>query len=157
VAAGAARVKRLNCGEVPIQEPGLDVLIKKNLAAGRVELTRDAVRDVEHSLFLNIAPWARLRMADLHHVLAVARTIGIHISHTTALCSTNPRAGRRGRQSSRKEIETALGGRQAVIEFDVVTYPEFLKEGAASRTPSARNESSSAPTIRAWWADPPAA
>src|SRR5919197_1067653 len=96
-----AKIERLNRGEIPIHEPGLDALIKRNAEAGRIEFTTDAVKGVEHGLFQLIAvgtPPDEDGSADLRYVLGAARTIA---------------------------------GRGAGVEFDVVSNPEFLKEGAA--------------------------
>jgi UDPglucose 6-dehydrogenase len=128
-----ARIERLNGGDVPIHEPGLDVLIKKNMEAGRLEFTTDAARGVEHGLFQIIAvgtPPDEDGSADLRYVLAVARTIGTHLSRYCVVInkSTVPVGTA---DKVRKEIDTTLSGRQAAIEFDVVSNPEFLKEGAA--------------------------
>src|SRR5580692_8338837 len=74
-----ARIDLLNRGEIPIHEPGLDELISRNRAAGRLEFTTDASRGVQHGLFQLIAvgtPPDEDGSADLRHVLAVARTIG---------------------------------------------------------------------------------
>src|SRR5277367_2017379 len=129
----AAKIARLNRGEVPIHEPGLDVLIKKNMEAGRLEFTTDAVRGVEHGLFQVIAvgtPPDEDGSADLRYVLAVARTIGTHLGRYSVVInkSTVPVGTA---DKVRKEIDAALAARQAAIEFDVVSNPEFLKEGAA--------------------------
>ena len=129
----AGKIERLNRGEVPIHEPGLDALIKKNMEAGRLEFTTDAVRGVDHGLFQVIAvgtPPDEDGSADLKYVLAVARTIGTHMGRYSVVInkSTVPVGTA---DKVRKEIETALAQRQASIEFDVVSNPEFLKEGAA--------------------------
>ncbi|HTY94739.1 MAG TPA: UDP-glucose/GDP-mannose dehydrogenase family protein [Steroidobacteraceae bacterium] len=129
----AGKVERLNRGEVPIHEPGLDVLIKKNMEAGRLEFTTDAARGVEHGLFQIIAvgtPPDEDGSADLRYVLAVARTIGTHMSRYSIVIdkSTVPVGTA---DKVRREIETTLAKRHAAIEFDVVSNPEFLKEGAA--------------------------
>jgi UDPglucose 6-dehydrogenase len=129
----AAKIEGLNRGEVPIHEPGLEALIRRNSEAGRIEFTTDAVRAVEHGLFQLIAvgtPPDEDGSADLRYVLAAARTIA---SHTTRYCvivtkSTVP-VGTADRV--RREIETTLKGRGTAVEFDVVSNPEFLKEGAA--------------------------
>src|ERR1700729_4601085 len=79
----AAKPARLNQGEVPIHEPGLDELIQRSRTAGRLEFTTDAVKGVEHGLFQIIAvgtPPDEDGSADLRYVLAVARTIGAHMS-----------------------------------------------------------------------------
>ena len=79
----AAKIERLNRGDVPIHEPGLDALIKRNAQAGRIEFTTDAVKGVAHGLFQLIAvgtPPGEDGSADLRYVLAVARTIATHMS-----------------------------------------------------------------------------
>src|SRR5206468_12132596 len=79
----AAKIERLNRGEAPIHEPGLDALIKRNAEAGRIEFTTDTARAVEHGLFQLIAvgtPPGEGGSADLRHVLAVARTIATHLN-----------------------------------------------------------------------------
>src|ERR1700728_4385711 len=129
----AAKIERLKHGDVPIHEPGLEALIRRNAEAGRIEFTTDAVKGVEHGLFQVIAVGTRPDedgSADLRYVLAVARTIGTHMSRYSIVInkSTVPVGTA---DKVRKEIETTLGGRQAAIEFDVVSNPEFLKEGAA--------------------------
>jgi len=128
-----ARIERLNRGDIPIHEPGLDVLIKKNMEAGRLEFTTEAARGVEHGLFQVIAvgtPPGEDGSADLRYVLAVARTIGTHLNRYCIVInkSTVPVGTA---DKVREEIEKTLGSREAAIEFDVVSNPEFLKEGAA--------------------------
>ena len=77
------KIERLKRGEVPIHEPGLEALIKRNAEAGRIEFTTDALKGVEHGLFQLIAvgtPPGEDGSADLRYVLAVARTIGTHLN-----------------------------------------------------------------------------
>jgi UDPglucose 6-dehydrogenase len=129
----AAKVERLTRGEVPIHEPGLDALIHRNADAGRLEFTTDAVRGVEHGLFLLIAvgtPPDEDGSADLRHVLSVARAIGENLSRYTIVVtkSTVPVGTA---DKVRMAVQSALSKRAASIEFDVVSNPEFLKEGAA--------------------------
>src|ERR1700743_3476031 len=79
----AGKIERLNRGEVPIHEPGLDVLIKKNMEAGRLEFTTDAVKGVEDGLFQVIAVGTSPdedSAAGPRYVLAVARPIDTHMS-----------------------------------------------------------------------------
>src|SRR5690606_32290391 len=74
----AGKIERLNRGEVPIHEPGLDDLIARNMKAGRIEFTTDAKKAVAHGLFQLIAvgtPPDEDGSADLRYVLSVARTI----------------------------------------------------------------------------------
>src|SRR5580698_1368421 len=79
----AAKIERLRAGEVPIHEPGLEALIRRNAEAGRLEFTTDVVRGVAHGLYQLIAvgtPPGEDGSADLSHVLTVARSIGTHLS-----------------------------------------------------------------------------
>ena len=129
----ADKIARLNRGDVPIHEPGLDALIKRNAEAGRIEFTTDAVKGVKHGLFQLIAvgtPPDEDGSADLRYVLAVARTIGTHMSQYSIVVtkSTVPVGTA---DKVRKELVTTLAARSADVEFDVVSNPEFLKEGAA--------------------------
>src|SRR5271169_6655824 len=125
----AAKIERLNRGEVPIHEPGLDALIKRNGEAGRLEFTTDSVRGVEHGLFQLIAvgtPPGADGAADLSHVLAVARTIGSHISrYTIVITKSTVPVGTADKVHA--EIDRTLAARGAKVEFDVVSNPEFLK------------------------------
>src|SRR3984885_14341149 len=128
-----ARVERLNRGEVPIHEPGLDALMHRNRDAGRLEFTADTARGVEHGLFQLIAvgtPPDEDGSADLSHVLTVARAVGEHLARYAILVtkSTVPVGTA---DQVRLEVQSALAERGTAIEFDVVSNPEFLKEGAA--------------------------
>jgi UDPglucose 6-dehydrogenase len=129
----AAKIERLKRGEVPIHEPGLDALIKRNAEAGRLEFTTDAAKGVEHGLFQLIAvgtPPGEDGSADLRYVLAVARTIGTHLNRYCIVVtkSTVPVGTA---DKVRAELQRTISGRGAKAEFDVVSNPEFLKEGAA--------------------------
>ena len=129
----AAKIERLNRGEAPIHEPGLDALIKRNAEAGRIEFTTDTARAVEHGLFQLIAvgtPPGEDGSADLRHVLAVARTIATHLNRY-GIVITKSTVPVGTADKVRAELERTLGGRGAKVEFDVVSNPEFLKEGAA--------------------------
>src|SRR5579862_4918045 len=127
------KVAGLNRGEVPIHEPGLDALIRRNRDGGRLEFTTDAARGVDHGLFQLIAvgtPPGEDGSADLSHVLDVARIIGERLERYAIIVtkSTVP-VGTADRV--RGEVAAVLARRQSKIEFDVVANPEFLKEGAA--------------------------
>jgi UDPglucose 6-dehydrogenase len=128
-----AKIDRLNAGEVPIYEPGLDDFIERNRKAGRLEFTTDIVRGVAHGLFQFIAvgtPPDEDGSADLRHVVAVANSIGEHMNDYRIVVdkSTVPV----GTADKVKEtILAALKDRGVDCEFDVVSNPEFLKEGAA--------------------------
>jgi UDPglucose 6-dehydrogenase len=129
----AGKIERLNRGEIPIHEPGLDALIKRNAEAGRIEFTTDAAKGVEHGLFQVIAvgtPPDEDGSADLRYVLAAARTIATHLSrYCIVITKSTVPVGTADKV--RKEITTTFAGRGATVEFDVVSNPEFLKEGAA--------------------------
>jgi len=127
------KTARLNNGEVPIYEPGLDDYIERNMEAGRLEFTTDVKKGVDHGLFQFIAvgtPPDEDGSADLKHVLAVAQSIGenmddyrIIVDKSTVPVGTADKV--------RQRIRETLGKRSSTQEFDVVSNPEFLKEGAA--------------------------
>jgi len=129
----AAKIERLKRGDVPIHEPGLEALIKRNAEAGRIEFTTDAVKAVAHGLFQLIAvgtPPGEDGSADLRYVLAVARTIATHMSrYSIVITKSTVPVGTADKV--RAQIEQTLEERGAKVEFDVVSNPEFLKEGAA--------------------------
>jgi len=129
----AGKIERLNRGEVPIHEPGLDAIIQRNMASSRLRFTTDIDKAVEHGLFLFVAvgtPPDEDGSADLQYVLAVARSIGerlndyrIVVNKSTVPVGTADKV--------RDAILAVLKERGSVVEFDVVSNPEFLKEGAA--------------------------
>ncbi|MDH3545821.1 MAG: UDP-glucose/GDP-mannose dehydrogenase family protein [Gammaproteobacteria bacterium] len=127
------KIARLNKGEVPIYEPGLDAYIERNVEAGRLEFTTDVQKGVDHGLFQFISvgtPPDEDGSADLQHVLAVARSIGEHMNDYRIIVdkSTVP-VGTADKVKA--EIQAQLDERNKPVEFDVVSNPEFLKEGAA--------------------------
>ncbi|SDX50352.1 UDPglucose 6-dehydrogenase [Allochromatium warmingii] len=127
------KIELLNSGGVPIYEPGLDELIQSNRAAGRLRFSTDAQAGVAHGLFQFIAvgtPPDEDGSADLQYVLAVAQTIAEHMTDYRILVdkSTVP-VGTADRVADR--VREVLAQRGQAIEFDVVSNPEFLKEGAA--------------------------
>ncbi len=129
----AAKVALLESGGIPIYEPGLEDMVKHNRDAGRLNFTTDPAQGVEHGLFQFIAvgtPPDEDGSADLRHVLAVARTIGEHMSDYRIVIdkSTVP-VGTADRVA--ETVRAVLGERNVDAEFDVVSNPEFLKEGAA--------------------------
>jgi UDPglucose 6-dehydrogenase len=128
-----AKVEGLNNGQIPIFEPGLTPMVVNNHQEGRLQFTTDAKSAIEHAEILFIAvgtPPDEDGSADLQYVLAVAGTIGQHLSHYAVIVnkSTVP-VGTADRVQA--TIEKALTGRNADIGFDVVSNPEFLKEGDA--------------------------
>ena len=127
------KIARLNAGEVPIYEPGLDAYVKRTREAGRLVFTTDVQKGVDHGLFQFIAvgtPPDEDGSADLKHVLAVARSIGEHMNEYRIIVdkSTVPVGTA---DKVRETIKAALAKRGVAQEFDVVSNPEFLKEGAA--------------------------
>jgi UDPglucose 6-dehydrogenase len=129
----STRIARLNRGEVPIYEPGLPELVERNREAGRLQFTDDSVQGVRHGLFQIIAvgtPPDQDGSADVGHVLAVAATIGRELSsYAVVITKSTVPVGTADRV--RDSIAKALAGRGLALEFDVVSNPEFLKEGAA--------------------------
>ena len=129
----AAKVAALQAGRIPIHEPGLTPLVQANHAAGRLHFTTDAAAGVAHGdlIFLAVGtPPDEDGSADLKHVLAVARTIATHMAAPKTIVnkSTVP-VGTADKVAA--EVRQALAQRGADIAFEVVSNPEFLKEGAA--------------------------
>jgi UDPglucose 6-dehydrogenase len=129
----AAKIQGLERGVVPIYEPGLESMVRANHAAGRLHFTTDAAAAIAHGEIVFIAvgtPPDEDGSADLQYVLAVARTIGEHMSRPLVVVdkSTVP-VGTAGKVAT--AIATTLAERGVDIGFDVVSNPEFLKEGAA--------------------------
>jgi UDPglucose 6-dehydrogenase len=127
------KVNRLNRGEIPIFEPGLEPIVRRNHANGQLQFTTDAASAIAHAQVIFIAvgtPPDEDGSADLQYVLAVAREIGRHLDRYTVIVnkSTVP-VGTADRV--RKAAASELAARGADIEFDVVSNPEFLKEGDA--------------------------
>ncbi|MEO8999585.1 MAG: UDP-glucose/GDP-mannose dehydrogenase family protein [Rhodanobacter sp.] len=128
-----AKVERLKRGEIPIFEPGLESIVRRNHAGGRLDFTTDAAPAIAHGEVIFIAvgtPPDEDGSADLQYVLAVAGTIGRHLDRYAVVVnkSTVP-VGTADRV--RSAVATELTARHATVEFDVVSNPEFLKEGAA--------------------------
>ena len=127
------KVSRLQAGEIPIFEPGLERLVRDNQAAGRLSFTTDAAEAVKFGLLQFIAvgtPSDEDGSADLQHVLKVAETIGQHMDDYKIIVdkSTVP-VGTAAKVERAVAIE--LEKRGLDLEFDVCSNPEFLKEGAA--------------------------
>ena len=127
------KVERLRAGEIPIFEPGLDKLVLKNLKNGRLSFTTNAEEGVSHGRCIFIAvgtPPDEDGSADLKYVLAVAETIAQHMNEYRIVIdkSTVP-VGTADKVKSK--IADVLGQSGKTIPFDVISNPEFLKEGAA--------------------------
>ena len=127
------KLARLRKGEIPIYEPGLEPLVKSNFAEGRLLFTSNAAEAIAQSEIQFIAvgtPPNEDGSADLQHVLKVAKTIAQHMEGYAVIVdkSTVPV----GTADKVKEaVAQVLKERKVNIEFDVVSNPEFLKEGAA--------------------------
>ncbi len=129
----ANKIERLKNGEIPIYEPGLDELVKKNVAAGRLRFTTDlasVLDDVEIVFSAVGTPPDEDGSADLKYVLQVARTIGQNLNHYVVVVtkSTVPVGTAR---KVRNAIDEELKKRGVDVPFDVASNPEFLKEGSA--------------------------
>lgn len=129
----AQKIVALQQGQVPIHEPGLATLVAANLAMGRLQFTTDAAQAIKHSEIQCIAvgtPPDEDGSADLQYVLQVAHTIGQHMTDYKLIIdkSTVPVGTA---DKVRETIQAALNARGVISDFDVVSNPEFLKEGAA--------------------------
>lgn len=127
------KIERLLAGEMPIYEPGLDELVRRNVEAGRLHFTTDLCDclDAVEVVFSAVGtPPDEDGSADLKYVLEVARTFGRHIKKYTMLVtkSTVPVGTARKIKAA---IQEELDKRGERIEFEVASNPEFLKEGAA--------------------------
>jgi UDPglucose 6-dehydrogenase len=128
-----AKIEGLNRGVIPIYEPGLEEMAVANHASGRLEFTTEAAASIAHGDIIFIAvgtPPDEDGSADLQYVLAVARTIGRHLDRAAVIVnkSTVP-VGTADRV--REAIAEELAKRGAQVAFEVISNPEFLKEGDA--------------------------
>jgi UDPglucose 6-dehydrogenase len=127
------KIDQLNQGTIPIYEPGLEAMVKENHASGRLKFTTDVKEAVDHGLFQFIAvgtPPDEDGSADLQYVLAVANAIADHMNDYRIIVnkSTVPVGTA---DKVRTTITQRLTDQSKSCEFDVVSNPEFLKEGAA--------------------------
>ena len=127
------KIEILNSGGVPIYEPGLEDVIKSNVASGRLRFTTNVAESVAHGLVQMIAvgtPSGEDGSADLQYVLAAARAIGRSMSEYKVIVdkSTVP-VGTADRV--KQAVQEELDKRKVKTGFSVVSNPEFLKEGAA--------------------------
>lgn len=128
-----AKLARLRQGILPIYEPGLEPIVKETVADGRLSFTSDAAEAIAHGAVIFIAvgtPPNEDGSADLKHVLTVAKTIAAHMNAYKVIVdkSTVP-VGTADRVA--ETVAATLRQRKLDVEFDVVSNPEFLKEGAA--------------------------
>lgn len=127
------KLNALRKGIIPIHEPGLESLVLNNTDAGRLIFTTDLASALEDAEVVFIAvgtPPNEDGSADLSHVLAVAKSIGEVLQHPIVVVdkSTVPVGTA---DQVRKTIQETLQARGADIEFDVISNPEFLREGSA--------------------------
>ncbi|MFW5443117.1 MAG: UDP-glucose dehydrogenase family protein [Methylococcaceae bacterium] len=127
------KIDNLQKGIIPIYEPGLDAMVKENQSTGRLRFTTDANEAVKHGLFQFIAvgtPPDEDGSADLQYVIAVAKSIAENMDEYRVIIdkSTVP-VGTADKVKA--TIQETLAKQGKAIEFDVVSNPEFLKEGAA--------------------------
>jgi UDPglucose 6-dehydrogenase len=129
----AAKIRILDSGGMPIHEPGLQEMVARNRAAGRLRFTTDVAEAVAHGLLQFIAvgtPPDEDGSADLQYVVAAARSIGRHMDGYKVIVdkSTVPVGTA---DKVRAAVAEELAVRGLPTEFSVVSNPEFLKEGAA--------------------------
>lgn len=127
------KIERLHRGEIPIYEPGLDDLVKRNVKEGRLHFTTDLLScldDVEVVFCAVGTPPDEDGSADLKYVLEVARTFGQNIKRYTILVtkSTVPVGTSK---KIKAVVDAELSKRGEDIPYEVASNPEFLKEGAA--------------------------
>ena len=127
------KLARLHRGEIPIYEPGLEQIVQRNFKRGSLEFTDDLAMALDGAQVAMIAvgtPPGEDGSADLRYVLEVARGIGQHMMDYLVIAdkSTVP-VGTAEKVTA--EVNRALENRGAAVPFDVVSNPEFLKEGAA--------------------------
>ena len=127
------KLARLHRGEIPIYEPGLEQIVQRNFKRGSLEFTDDLAMALDGAQVAMIAvgtPPGEDGSADLRYVLEVARGIGQHMTDYLVIAdkSTVP-VGTAEKVTA--EVNRALENRGAALPFDVVSNPEFLKEGAA--------------------------
>src|SRR5262249_25710675 len=129
----AAKGKALNGGRIPIYEPGLEPIVRRNEAAGRLRFSTDIAASVAHGALQLIAvgtPPGEDGSADLKYVLEAARNVGRHMTEYKVVASKSTVPVGTG-DKVRDTISRELKARKKSTEFSVVSNPEFLKEGAA--------------------------
>ncbi len=127
------KISRLKRGEIPIYEPGLEDMVVENSQEGRLRFTSDTAEGVAFGLFQFIAvgtPPDEDGSADLRHVLSVAESIGKNMEDYRIIVgkSTVPVGTA---DLVREKVHSVLDERGVSIDYDVVSNPEFLKEGDA--------------------------
>ncbi|HEY9025500.1 MAG TPA: UDP-glucose/GDP-mannose dehydrogenase family protein [Burkholderiaceae bacterium] len=127
------KIDMLNKGEIPIHEPGLDQVVQRNAAAGRLQFTTDVGAAVAHGTLQFIAvgtPPDEDGSADLQYVLAAARNIGrLMTDYKLVIDKSTVPVGTADKVKA--AIRAELDARGVTLDFSVASNPEFLKEGAA--------------------------
>ena len=127
------KIEVLNNGGIPIHEPGLDKVVQRNAAAGRLQFTTDVAAAVAHGTLQFIAvgtPPDEDGSADLQYVLAAARNIGrLMTDYKLVIDKSTVPVGTADKVKA--AIQAELDARGEALEFSVASNPEFLKEGAA--------------------------
>lgn len=129
----AEKVRKLNEGIIPIYEPGLESIVKTNFTNGNLRFTTIAEEAIAHAKLQFIAvgtPPDEDGSADLQYVLKVAETIATHMTDEKIVIDKSTVPVGTG-DKVRAQIDKVLQERCEPIDFDVVSNPEFLKEGAA--------------------------
>jgi UDPglucose 6-dehydrogenase len=127
------KIKQMNDGSVPIYEPGLESMIRRNVEKKRLffsSVLKEGIKDAEVIFIAVGTPPGEDGSADLKHVMQVAREIGAAINDYTVIVtkSTVPVGTS---EKIRKEIRHEIETRGCDVSFDMASNPEFLKEGAA--------------------------
>ena len=127
------KIEGLQQAQLPIFEPGLESLVKENLHSKRLEFSTDIKKGVDNAEIIFIAvgtPPGEDGSADLSHVIAVAKAVGENLNdYRVVVTKSTVPVGTADKV--REAISNALSQRGVEVEFDVVSNPEFLKEGAA--------------------------
>ena len=129
----AAKIKILEDGGIPIHEPGLLDVVKRNRTAGRLQFTTDVVAAVNHGTlqFIGVGtPPDEDGSADLQYVVAAARNVGRHMTDYKVIVDKSTVPVGTG-EKVRAAVAEELAKRGVSVDFSIVSNPEFLKEGAA--------------------------
>lgn len=127
------KISRIESGNIPIYEPGLDELVERNVRDGRLFFSTDlqaAMKDAEIIFIAVGTPQDEDGSADMKYVMQVAREIGGYLDHYV-LVVTKSTVPVGSSEKVRAQIEESLAERGADVCFDVASNPEFLKEGSA--------------------------
>jgi len=129
----ARKIAVLQGGGLPIHEPGLDAIVQRNVAAGRLQFTTDVNQAVQHGTIQFIAvgtPPGEDGSADLRYVVQAARAIGERMTDYKMIVDKSTVPVGTG-DAVEAAVREALKARGVKVDFSVVSNPEFLKEGAA--------------------------